>query len=318
MKRFLMTLLAAGLPMLASAQAYPSKPVRLIVPFPAGGPADVLGRVVGEGLSKAWGQSVLVENKAGAAGTIGVEQAAKAAPDGYTLAVVPVGNIAVNPSLFRSLPYKAQDLVPVTMLATAQNVLVVGASVPAASLADLLKLAAQKPGELTFASPGAGSQAHLAGELLQLDAKVKLNHIPYKGVSPAMSDLVGGQVTMMFAQVSSALPYVKAGKLHALGVASQKRLAVMPDVPTIAEQGFPRFEAVSWYALMAPAGTPREVIARINHQVLEVLANPALKEKLATLGMDPSGGTPQELATTIEQDSARWAGVIRKRQITVD
>ncbi|MHA7682764.1 Bug family tripartite tricarboxylate transporter substrate binding protein [Cupriavidus sp. PET2-C1] len=318
MKRFLMTLLAAGLPMLASAQAYPSKPVRLIVPFPAGGPADVLGRVVGEGLSKAWGQSVLVENKAGAAGTIGVEQAAKAAPDGYTLAVVPVGNIAVNPSLFRSLPYKAQDLVPVTMLATAQNVLVVGASVPAASLADLLKLAAQKPGELTFASPGAGSQAHLAGELLQLDAKVKLNHIPYKGVSPAMTDLVGGQVTMMFAQVSSALPYIKAGKLHALGVASQKRLAVMPDVPTIAEQGFPRFEAVSWYALMAPAGTPREVIARINHQALEVLASPALKEKLATLGMDPSGGTPQELATTIEQDSARWAGVIRKRQITVD
>lgn len=318
MKRFLMTLLAAGLPVLASAQAYPSKPVRLIVPFPAGGPADVLGRVVGEGLSKAWGQSVLVENKAGAAGTIGVEQAAKAAPDGYTLAVVPVGNIAVNPSLFRSLPYKAQDLVPVTMLATAQNVLVVGAGVPAASLADLLKLAAQKPGELTFASPGAGSQAHLAGELLQLDAKVKLNHIPYKGVSPAMTDLVGGQVTMMFAQVSSALPYVKAGKLHALGVASQKRLAVMPDVPTIAEQGFPRFEAVSWYALMAPAGTPKEVIARINHQALEVLANPALKEKLATLGMDPSGGTPQELATTIEQDSARWAGVIRKRQITVD
>lgn len=318
MKRFLMTLLAAGLPMLASAQAYPSKPVRLIVPFPADGPADVLGRVVGEGLSKAWGQSVLVENKAGAAGTIGMEQAAKAAPDGYTLAVVPVGNIAVNPSLFRSLPYKAQDLVPVTMLATAQNVLVVGANVPAASLADLLKLAAQKPGELTFASPGAGSQAHLAGELLQLDAKVRLNHIPYKGVSPAMTDLVGGQVTMMFAQVSSALPYVKAGKLHALGVASQKRLAVMPDVPTIAEQGFPRFEAVSWYALMAPAGTPREVIARINHQALEVLANPALKEKLATLGMDPSGGTPQELATTIEQDSARWAGVIRKRQITVD
>lgn len=257
MKRFLMTLLAAGLPILASAQAYPSKPVRLIVPFPAGGPADVLGRVVGEGLSKAWGQSVLVENKAGAAGTIGVDQAAKAAPDGYTLAVVPVGNIAVNPSLFRSLPYKAQDLVPVTMLATAENVLVVGANVPAASLADLLKLAAQKPGELTFASPGAGSQAHLAGELLQLDAKVKLNHIPYKGVSPAMTDLVGGQVTMMFAQVSSALPYIKAGKLHALGVASQKRLAVMPDVPTIAEQGFPKFEAVSWYALMAPAGTPR-------------------------------------------------------------
>lgn len=318
MKRFLMTLLMAGLPMLASAQAYPSKPVRLIVPFPAGGPADVLGRVVGEGLSKAWGQSVLVENKAGAAGTIGVDQAAKAAPDGYTLALVPVGNIVVNPSLFRSLPYKPTDLVPVTMLATAENVLVVGANVPATSLAELLKLAAQKPGELTFASPGAGSQAHLAGELLQLDAKVRLNHIPYKGVSPAMTDLVGGQVTMMFAQVSSALPYIKSGKLHALGVASQKRSPLMPDVPTIAEQGFPKFEAVSWYALMAPAGTPKDVIGRVHRQTLEVLANPAVKEKLATLGMETAGGTPQALATTIQQDSARWAGVIRQRQITVD
>ncbi|MGO4331752.1 Bug family tripartite tricarboxylate transporter substrate binding protein [Cupriavidus sp. 2TAF22] len=318
MKRFLITLMAACLPLLAGAQGYPAKPVRLVVPFPAGGPADVLGRVVGEGLSKAWGQNVLVDNRAGAAGTIGVDQVAKAPPDGYTLAVVPVGNIAVNPTLMPNLPYKPADLVPVTMLATAENVLVVGASVPARTLPELLRLAVQKPGELTFASPGAGSQAHLAGELLQLDASIKLIHVPYKGVSPAITDLVGGQVTMMFAQLSSALPYIKAGKLRALGVASAKRSAVLPEVPTIAEQGFPKFEAVSWYALMTPAGTPRDVIQQISRQADLVLANPALKEKLATIGMDAAGGTPVELAATIQKESARWAGVIHKRQITID
>ncbi|WP_454733650.1 MULTISPECIES: Bug family tripartite tricarboxylate transporter substrate binding protein [Cupriavidus] len=318
MKRFLFTLMAACLPLLAGAQGYPAKPVRLVVPFPAGGPADVLGRVVGEGLSKAWGQNVLVDNRAGAAGNIGVDQVAKAPPDGYTLAVVPVGNIAVNPTLMPNLPYKQADLAPVAMLATAENVLVVSAGVPARTLPELLRLAGQKPGELTFASPGAGSQAHLAGELLQLDAGIKLIHVPYKGVSPAITDLVGGQVTMMFAQLSSALPYIKAGKLRALGVASARRSAVLPDVPTIAEQGFPKFEAVSWYALMAPAGTPRDVIQQLSHQAGQVLASPALKDKLAVVGMDAAGGTPAELATAIQKESARWAEVIHKRHITVD
>jgi len=318
MKRFLFTLMAACLPLLAGAQGYPAKPVRLVVPFPAGGPADVLGRVVGEGLSKAWGQNVLVDNRAGAAGNIGVDQVAKAPPDGYTLAVVPVGNIAVNPTLMPNLPYKQADLAPVAMLATAENVLVVSAGVPARTLPELLRLAGQKPGELTFASPGAGSQAHLAGELLQLDAGIKLIHVPYKGVSPAITDLVGGQVTMMFAQLSSALPYIKAGKLRALGVASARRSAVLPDVPTIAEQGFPKFEAVSWYALMAPAGTPRDVIQQLSHQAGQVLASPALREKLAVVGMDAAGGTPAELATAIQKESARWAEVIHKRHITVD
>ncbi|WP_059412478.1 Bug family tripartite tricarboxylate transporter substrate binding protein [Cupriavidus basilensis] len=318
MKRFLFTLMAACLPLLAGAQGYPAKPVRLVVPFPAGGPADVLGRVVGEGLSKAWGQNVLVDNRAGAAGNIGVDQVAKAPPDGYTLAVVPVGNIAVNPTLMPNLPYKQTDLAPVAMLATAENVLVVSAGVPARTLPELLRLAGQKPGELTFASPGAGSQAHLAGELLQLDAGIKLIHVPYKGVSPAITDLVGGQVTMMFAQLSSALPYIKAGKLRALGVASARRSAVLPDVTTIAEQGFPKFEAVSWYALMAPAGTPRDVIQQLSHQAGQVLASPALREKLAVVGMDAAGGTPAELATAIQKESARWAEVIHKRHITVD
>ncbi|MBO4122988.1 tripartite tricarboxylate transporter substrate binding protein [Cupriavidus gilardii] len=322
-------LLAASLPLGAlaqgggsggggAAQGFPAKPVRLVVPFAAGGPADVLGRAVGDGLSKRWGQPVVVENKAGAAGTIGVDQVAKAAPDGYTLAVVPVGNIAVNPSLMPNLPYKAADLMPVAMLATAENVLVVHPGVPAKSLGDLLKLARQQPGKLTFASPGAGSQAHLAGELLQLDANVKLIHVPYKGVSPAMTDLVGGQVTMMFAQMSAALPYIKAGRLQALGVASARRSAVLPDVPTVAEQGFPQFEAVSWYALMAPAGTPPQVVEQLNRQTGEVLADPALKTRLATLGMEIGGGTPKQLAETIQKETARWAAVIRQRGITVE
>ncbi len=325
-KRWLLACATACMPWLAfapamaqgAAQSYPAKPVRMVVPFAAGGPADVLGRVVGEGISKAMGQSVLVDNKAGAAGTIGVDMVAKAAPDGYTLAVVPVGNIAVNPALMPNLPYKPADLAPVAMLATAENVLVVNASTQVKSLQDLLRLAAQKPGQLTFASPGAGSQAHLAGELLQQDASIKLIHVPYKGVSPAMTDLVGGQVTMMFAQLSAALPYIKAGKLVPLGVASPRRSAVLPDVPTIAEQGLPKFEAVSWYALMAPAGTPPDVLRKLSRQTETVLADPALKEKLGTLGMETAGGTPAQLAATIQKESARWAGLIRQRHITID
>ncbi|SOZ50297.1 Protein BugT [Cupriavidus taiwanensis] len=311
------TWLGAG-PAHAQPPAYPAKPVRLIVPFAAGGPADVLARAVREGLARATGQSVLVENKAGAAGTIGVDMVAKAAPDGYTVALVPVGNIAVNPTLMPNLPYKPSDLAPVAMLATAENVLVVNAATPARSLAELLKLAAQKPGELSFASPGAGSQAHLAGELLQLDAGVKLNHVPYKGVSPAMTDVVGGQVTMMFAQLSAALPYIKAGKLRALGMASAKRSTVLPEVPTIAEQGFPKFEAVSWYALMVPAGTPPDIVRKLSQHADAVLADAALKEKLATLGMEAAGGTPQQLAAAIQKESTRWAGVIKQRRITID
>lgn len=314
--------LAAGLACIlaapAFAQSFPNKPIRLVVPFAAGGPADVLGRVVSESMGRTLGQSILVDNKAGAAGTIGVDSVAKSAPDGYTMALVPVGNIAVNPSLMPNLPYKQSDLAPIAMLATAENVLVVNASVPAKNLAELLKLANQKAGQLTFASPGAGSQAHLAGELLQLEANVKMIHVPYRGVSPAMTDLVGGQITMMIAQVQSALPYIKSGKLHAIGVASPKRSPLLPDVPTIAEQGFPKFEAISWYAFMAPANTPRDVLRKLNQHVNTALSETAVKEKLAGLGMKATGGTPEQLASAIQSESTRWADVIRKRNITVD
>jgi tripartite-type tricarboxylate transporter receptor subunit TctC len=318
MKRLLFALLFALASCCALAQAYPSRPLHVIVPFPPGGPTDVLGRVLGQGLSDALGQPAVVENKAGAAGNIGVDQLAKAAPDGYTLGIVPVGNIAVNPALFTNLPYKASDLAPVSMLATVENVLVVNPAVPARNLKELLELAARKPDSVSFASPGAGSQAHLAGELLGLSSNVRLLHVAYKGIGPAMTDLLGGQVTMMFAQMSSALPYIKSGKLRAIGVASLKRSAVLPDVPTIAEQGVPGFEAVSWYALMVPAGTPREIVDKLNTETARLLAKPELKERLAALGMDAGGGKPQDLAAAIQRETVRWSDVIRKRNIKAD
>jgi tripartite-type tricarboxylate transporter receptor subunit TctC len=310
-----LALLLVAVPFGAPAQTYPSKPLHVIAPFPPGGPVDVLGRVLAQGLSDAMGQPAIVENKVGAAGNIGIDQAAKAAPDGHTMAIVPLGNIAVNPALYPSLPYKASDLAPVTMLATVENVLVVNAAVPARSVKELLALAAQKPGSISFASPGAGSQAHLAGELMALNGGVQLLHVPYKGIGPAINDLLGGQVSMMFAQMSSVLPHIKSGKLRALGVASIKRSPVMPDTPTIAEQGLPRFEAVSWYALMVPAGTPRAVIDRLNVETGKLFARPELKEKLAALGMDAATGKPSDLAAAIQADTARWTDVIRQKNI---
>lgn len=311
----LLALLMAAVSLGAAAQTYPSKPLHVIAPFPPGGPVDALGRLLAQGLSESMGQPAVVENKVGAAGNIGIEQAAKAAPDGYTLAIVPLGNIAVNPALYPNLPYKASDLAPVTMLATVENVLVVNAAVPARSLKELLALAGQKPGGISFASPGAGSQAHLAGELLALNSGVQLLHVPYRGIGPALNDLLGGQVTMMFAQMSSVLPHIKSGKLRALGVASLKRSPVMPETPTIAEQGVARFEAVSWYALMVPAGTPRAVIDKLNGETGKLFATPALKEKLAALGMETATGRPAELAAAIQADTLRWTEVIRQKNI---
>jgi tripartite-type tricarboxylate transporter receptor subunit TctC len=318
MKRLLLALVTGLACALSLAQTYPSKPVRIIVPFAPGGPADLLGRLAGQAVTDGLGQPAVVENKAGAAGNIGVEMIAKAPPDGYTLGIVPVGNVAVNPSLFTNLPYKASELAPVSLLATVENVLVVNASLPAGNLKELIALARQKPDTLSFASPGAGSQAHLAGELMALDANLKLVHVPYKGVGPALNDLVGGQVSMMFAQASAALPFVQQGKLRAIGLASLKRTAAMPQVPTLAEQGLAGFEAVSWYALMAPAGTPAQVIDKLHGEMARMLARPETREKFAALGMEAGTGSPQQLAARITAETARWSDVIRKRNIKAE
>jgi tripartite-type tricarboxylate transporter receptor subunit TctC len=318
MKRIAVAFFAVVLPVLAYGQGYPSKPIRWIAPFPPGGPVDLLARTVGQKLSEAWSQPVIVENRAGAAGNLGIEQAAKAPPDGYTLVIVPTGNIVVNPTLYPNLPYKPSDLAPVSLLATVENVLVVHPSVPASSVSELVSFAKANPGKLTFASPGAGAQAHLAGELIKLTAGIDMVHVPYKGTGPALNDLLGGQVSMMFSQLSSALPHVRSGKLRALGMASLKRSPLLPELPTIAEQGFPGFEAVSWYALMVPAGTPAEVISRLHFETARILKLPDVREKLAGLGADPVGSSPDELAARIRSESARWADVIRRQGIKVD
>ena len=316
MKRFLLVLTAAAVPLLAAAQAYPAKQIHVVVPFPPGGPTDVVGRVLGQSLGETFGQTVVVDNKVGAAGNIGVDQVAKAAPDGYTIGIVPAGNVAVNPTLFANLPYKAADLAPVTMLATVDNVLVVNAeTVPARTMKELLDLAAKKPGALTYASPGAGSQAHLAGALLELSTGVQLLHVPYRGIAPAVNDLVGGQVSMMFAPLQTALPHIRSGKLRAIGIASQKRSPLLPDLPTIAEQGVAKFEAVSWYALMVPAGTPADIVDKLSAATMRFLALPDTRAKLAAQGMDAAGGSPQDLAATIRSETARWSEVVRKQNI---
>lgn len=316
MKRLALALLAALAPALAAAQSYPTKAVHIINPFTAGGPVDLLARAVGQKLHEAWGQPVVVETRAGAAGNIGIEYVARAPADGYMLLVMPTGNAVVNPHIFPKLPYDPlKDFAPVTLLATVENVLVVHPSVKASSVQELIALAKANPGKLTFPSPGIGSQAHVAGEMLQSMAGVKMLHVPYKGMAPAMNDLLGGQVSFMFLSMSSALKQVQAGKLRALGVASKERSSAAPNMPTVAEQGLPGFEAVSWYALMAPAGTPKEIVDKIAADSARALQAPDVRDRLLGLGANPVGNTPAELAAMLKKEYAFWGDFIRKADI---
>jgi tripartite-type tricarboxylate transporter receptor subunit TctC len=318
-----MRCLAIVLAFLAStvwAQTWPQKPVRVIVPFAPGGASDLMPRLVGEKLQTMWGQPVLMENRPGAAGNIGMEAGAKSPPDGYTLLSAPNGNLVVNPHMYSKLAYDVfKDLAPVTRISAVQNVLVVHPDVPASSVKELVALARAKPGSLNFASPGNGSQAHVAVELLKLQLGLDLVHVPYQGVGPAVKDLLGGRINVMVAQVPSALPHIKAGKLRALGVASAAPLAALPEVPTIASAApLPGFEAVSWYALMAPAGTPKEVVAKIHADVAKTLQMPDVRERLAGMGAEPSGESPAELAARIKAEYDRWGEVVRKANIKAD
>ncbi len=290
--------LSCGVASGASAQdatAYPSRPIRILVGFAAGGAPDALARIVGDRLNQRFGQSVVVENRVGAQGNIAMAALAKAPPDGYTLALVPIGNAAVNPTLFKDLPFDiAKDFAPVTLLATVENVLVVGAQQPIGTVKDLVALGRAKTAPITYASPGAGSLAHLAAELLARRAGFEMSHVAYRGVAPALTDVLRGEVTMMIAQLSTAKPLIDSGQLRALGIASGERSAVMPDVPTIEEAAdLPGFEAVSWYALMAPAGTPETVVAKLQQEIAALLRLPEVKAALEAQGAKPVGGTPQ-------------------------
>ncbi len=304
----------------SKAQSWPQKPVRVIVPFAPGGASDLMPRLVGEKLAAIWAQPVVIDNRPGAAGNIGMEAGAKAPPDGYTLLAAPNGNLVVNPHMYSKLAYDVfKDLAPVTRIAAVQNVLVVNPEVPASSVKEFIALARAKPGALNFGSPGNGSQAHVGVELLKMQLGLDLVHLPYQGVGPAMKDLLGGRLQLMLAQVPSALPQITAGKLRALGVASSAPLASLPDVPTIAAAaGLPGFEAVSWYALMAPAGTPREVVEKIYSDTAKTLQMPEVRERLARMGAEPSGEAPAELAKRIKIEYERWGEVVRKANIKAD
>lgn len=316
MKRLIALLLCALAAPAALAQAWPAKPVKIINAFAPGGPSDLLSRAVADKLQGMWGQPVIVEARPGADGLIGMEYAAKSPADGYSVVTAPVGNAVLLPHLRSKLPYDmARDFVPVTMLATVQNVLVVGPNVPASNLKELIAYARANPGKLSFASPGAGSSPHIAGEMLKSATGMDMIHVAYKGTGPAVNDVMGGQVTMFFSQMSSALPLIRQGKLKAIGVASLRRHPAATDIPTIAEQDQPGFEAMAWYALFAPAGTPADIVHKIAADTTKALQLPELKDKLSALGADPVGGTPEEFALRLKNENDRWGAAIRKSGI---
>ena len=304
-------------PAFAQNTDFPSKPIRIVVGFAAGGAPDALARIVAEKLTQRWGQGVIVENRVGAQGNTAMAAVAKAEPDGHTLALMPVGNAAVNPALFANLPYDTiKDFAPVTQIASVENVLVVSASSRITSLRDLVARGRAGTDKLTYASPGAGSLAHLAAELLARSAGFSMTHVPYRGVAPALTDVMRGDVDLIVAQLSTAKPLIDGGQLRALGLASSQRSAVMPNLPTIAEAlGLSGFEAVSWYALMAPAGTPAPIVARLNEAVAQAVRAPDVAAAMAAQGATPIGNSPAELAAVITADTARWTKVVREAGI---
>ncbi len=309
----------AALASLAWAQAYPTKPIRLVVPFPAGGTTDILARAAAQKLTEAWGQTVIVDNRPGAGGNIGSELVAKAAPDGYTLEMGTVGTHAINASLYAKMPYDhVKDFVPVILVAGVPNVLVVHPSVPVHSVAELIAYAKANPGKLNFASSGSGTSIHLSGELFKVMAGVQMAHVPYKGSAPAVQDLLGGQVQLMFDNLPSSLPHIKAGKLRALAVTSATRASALPDVPTVAEAGLPGFEASSWFGVLAPAGTPPAIVAKLNAEIAKWLATPEAQEKLSAQGANIASGTPEDFAKHIAGETTKWAKVVKESGAKVD
>jgi len=314
-----MAILAATLttaPTLAAEARYPSKPVTVVVPFGAGGIADALPRIVGQRLSEKWGVPVVVENKAGASGNIGMAQVARAAPDGYTLALAPAGNLTVNPLLYKQLPFDtARDFAPVTLLATSPNVLVVNEKVPAQSFEELVDYARQHPDKLNYASPGPGSGAHLAGELLNQSAGIVTRHIPYNGMAPAVNDVVAGNVDMMFAGISTVLPHIQSGKLRALAVAGPERLPQLRDVPTVAQSGYPGFDVTSWYGIVAPAGVPAEILDTLQKDIALALRDEAVGQKFSGLGVTPADSGREAFARMIQDETRKWADIVEKAGI---
>lgn len=313
-KSHLVSLLVAAITCIAGpagAQVeYPTKPLRLVVPFSAGGPTDVLARAIAQKLGESLGQSVVVENRAGAGGNIASDFVAKSPPDGHTLVLANVGTHAINPSLYSKLPFDTlRDFAPIALVASASIVMVAHPSVPAASVKEFIALAKSQP--LSYASAGTGTPQHLAGELFNMLTGAKLAHIPYKGGSPALNDLLGGQVSTAFVSLPAALPYVQTGKLRAFGVTTAKRSEAAPELPTLAEAGVPGFEVDNWYGVLAPAGTPKNVVAKLNSEIVKLMSTPEMRKRLGDQGFEILRSTPEEFAAFNKTELVKWARVIK-------
>jgi len=312
-----MALMAAAT--FVAAQAYPSKAIRFVLPYPPGGGVDTIARPLARRLSDNLGQQVVVDNRGGAGGAIGMEIVARSAPDGYTIVLAITAQLAVNVSLFKKLPYDpVRDYAPITLLATGPYLLVVHPSLPAKSVKELIALARARPGDLTYASSGNGSGGHLAAELLKNMAGINMLHVPYKGGGPALVDLLAGQVQVLFATYVTSKPHIQSGRVRALGVSTAKRPAALPDLPTIAEAGVPGYDSGVWYGILAPAGTPQEIIAKLNSEILRVLNHPELRNLLVGGGIEPIGSPPEELGRYIKSEITKWAKVVKEAGVRVD
>ncbi len=300
----------------AFAQAWPSKPVRIVVPFPAGGTTDVVARILGQRLQEAWGQTVIVENKTGAGGNIGATDVVKSPNDGYSLLMASGSILTVNPHIYAKMPFDAaQDFVPITNVASGPMVIVVGPNVAAKNITEFIAMAKAKPGVLNFGSAGVGSQVHMAGENFLYTAGIDLKHVPYKGESLALTDVAGGSVEMVPGNLAAMLPFIKSGKVKALGVTSAERSPAAPDIPTVAESGLPGFVNVGWFGLLAPAGTSKDIIEKVQRDAAKALATDDMKKRLLAVGMVPVGNTPSQFAEAIRAESANWAKIVRERKI---
>lgn len=315
---YCIALLGVAFAPLAHAQSdWPTKPVRVVVPFPAGGTTDIVGREISERLAKAFGQPFIVDNKAGASGNIGVENVVRSAPDGYTLVVGAPQTLTINPQLFKSLPFDPQrDLAPIVVIASVPNVLVVTNSLPVKTPQELIAYAKAHPGKLNYGSSSIGGTPHLSAELFKSMTGTDIVHVPYKGSAPAVQDLMGGQIEMMFDNLPAGLPLIRAGKVRALAVTTTARTPAAPDLPTLNESGVPGFDSQGWFALLAPAGTPPAILERINREVNAILATPEFRERLERVGAVPVGGTIADFRNRLRDESERWGKVIKFANIT--
>jgi len=321
-QRQLITCCAVALAALASpahSQGFPGKPIRMVVHFPAGGPTDLIARLLGQKMSETWGQQVLIDNRPGAGGVVGVEMVVRAPPDGYTLLFATSGSMSITPAVGTRTPYNVfTDLAPVSLVVINPQILVLHPSVPANSVRELIRLAKSKPGQINYASVGVGSPQHLGGEMLKSMTGIDMVHIPYKGTSPAVTDLLAGQVSLMFNSMPSVLPQVRAGRLKGIAVSTARRSAAAPDIPTVAESGVPGFNYATWYGLFAPAATPKDVIAKLNAETVRIMSEKSVAQRLVSDGAEPAAGTPEQLGQYMRSEYEQWKKTIAAAKLKIE